>query len=202
MKELETDIIRELRQGKESAYQYIYAHYYSIMCHVAFTYLKDKTQAECAVSDVMVHLWEVKERIDIKTALKNYLIQSVRNHCLNLIKSEKGKYVLSMTDIDDSMLLNVDETEKQASPLGELLNKELEQELSSAIDRLPNPCKQVFLLSRFEGKTYPQIAEDLDISVPTVKYHMKNALTLLYEMLKNYLVISIPFLIFRVFFAF
>ena len=68
-----------------------------------------------------------------------------------------------------------------------LLEKELEGEIMSAIDRLPEDCQKVFRLSRFEQLKYDEIAQRLNISVNTVKYHIKHALALLHEDLGKYL---------------
>ena len=72
-------------------------------------------------------------------------------------------------------------------PLGTLLERELEKEIRQAICHLPDVCRKVFLKSRFEGKKYEEIAAELAISVNTVKYHIKTALTLLHKELDKYL---------------
>ena len=76
-------------------------------------------------------------------------------------------------------------------PLGRLLEKELEGEIMKAIARLPEDCRRVFRLSRFEEKKYSEIADELGISVNTVKYHIKRALALLHEDLSKYLAVAI-----------
>ena len=66
-----------------------------------------------------------------------------------------------------------------------------------AINRLPEQCRRVFQLSRFEEKRYEEIAAELDISVNTVKYHIKRALALLHEDLGKYLTVAILLLLER-----
>ena len=73
-------------------------------------------------------------------------------------------------------------------PLATLLEKELEQEIANSIDKLPKECKQVFEMSRFEDLKYQEIADKLNISVNTVKYHIKNALSKLSHDLSKYLI--------------
>ena len=73
--------------------------------------------------------------------------------------------------------------------MGSLLERELEDEINKAIESLPSECKRVFLKSRFEGKKHEEIANELNISVSTVKYHLKNALISLSEALEKYLII-------------
>ena len=64
-------------------------------------------------------------------------------------------------------------------PLGWLLEEEMKNTAKQAVNELPRECRQVFELSRYEGKKYSEIAQELDISVNTVKYHIKNALKIL-----------------------
>ena len=83
---------------------------------------------------------------------------------------------------DDKVVLT------DSHPLGMLLERELEEEIYKAIDKLPDECRRVFNKSRFEGKSYEEISQDLGISINTVKYHIKNALAALQKNLGKYLV--------------
>ena len=71
--------------------------------------------------------------------------------------------------------------------------RELENEIYKAIDKLPDECRRVFAKSRFEGKSYEEISQELGISVNTVKYHIKNALSFLQTELSKYLIALILF---------
>ena len=64
-------------------------------------------------------------------------------------------------------------------PLGWLLEEEMKNTAKQAVNELPTECRQVFELSRYEGKKYSEIAQELGISVNTVKYHIKNAIKFL-----------------------
>ena len=68
---------------------------------------------------------------------------------------------------------------------------ELETKISSALDKLPERCKQVFMLNRFEDLKYKEVAEKLGISVKTVEVQMSKALKILREELKDYIYILI-----------
>lgn len=75
----------------------------------------------------------------------------------------------------------------EEDPSGGLMLEELEQKIYDVVDSFPVECRRVFLLSRERGLKYEQIALELDISVNTVKYHMKNALMKLRAHLRDYL---------------
>ena len=188
MENTEQIVIGQLKQGKEEAYRYLYRHHYAPLCHVAKEYVGDEALAEHLVGDVIFHLWEVHETLDIHTSLRSYLVRAVRNRCLDYLDSRRQKHEISFSELEsgeqpleERYILSDD------YPLGSLLEKELDHEIRRAISRLPEECRRVFLKSRFEEKKYEEIARELDISVNTVKYHIKNALSLLYKELGKYL---------------
>lgn len=183
----EQHLIKLLKQGDNDAYKYIYKHHYTLLCKIAYEFLKDDFLAETTVDDAIFHLWEIRETVDITVSLRSYLVQAVRNRCINYLNLEREKREIRFSVADrqnewsDSVFLSDD------YPLGRLLENELEQEIKKAIDRLPDKCRTVFQKSRFEEKRYEEIAEELGISINTVKYHIKSALSLLSADLSKYL---------------
>ena len=181
----ESLIIRELKEGNEHAYRYVFDAHYDVLCVIASRYLHDDFLAESVVGDVIFHLWETRENIDIQTSLRQYLVRSVRNRCLDYLKSRQFRHEQTLSTLpDDSRLL-----ERSAShdhPLGYLLEKEFEQTINDVIEGLPADCRRIFKMSRFDGKKNTEIAQELGISVNTVKYHMKQALRLLQQQLGKY----------------
>lgn len=186
-REEELHLIRSLQSGDNQAYKYIYDHHYVLLCKVAYEFLKDDFLAESIVDDIIFHLWEKRETLEITTSLRSYLVQAVRNRCINYLNLEREKREVRFSVIDrqnewiDSVFTSDD------YPLARLLEDELEQEIKNAIERLPAECKTVFKKSRFEEKRYEEIARELGISINTVKYHIKNALTRLSADLSKYL---------------
>lgn len=179
--------IQMLREGRPEAFQHLFDHHYQVLCYVASQYLKDDFLAETIVSDVIFHMWEIRENLRIESSIRQYMTRSVRNRCINFLntsynRNEGGSNVNRITDLPIATYLRNDDY-----PLGKLLENELEKVIESAINRLPEQCRRVFCMSRFEDKTYQQIANELSISVNTVKYHMKNAMELLRKDLNRYL---------------
>lgn len=184
-------IIEQLKRGNEEAYKYLYRHHYALLCHIAHEYVGDDFLAETLVGDVVFHLWEVHETLDIQVSLRSYLVRAVRNHCMDYLSSKKERTEVAFSSIPEEgemrYLLSDD------YPLGSLLEHELEEEIHHAIRNLPEVCRKVFIKSRFEGKKYEEIATELNISVNTVKYHIKSALSSLHSELGKYLIILILF---------
>jgi len=189
-------IIRQLREGSESAYKYLYDNYYTTLCHTANGYLQDHDQSELIVGDLIFHLWEIRESLQIETSLLGYLISAVRNRCINYLSSARMKHEVPVSYLAQgkaSGLMISDQATSKDHVLNVLLEKELDGEFEDAINALPHECKIVFIKSRFEKKKYEDISQELNISVNTVKYHMKNALRLLRERLEKYVAVILLF---------
>jgi RNA polymerase sigma-70 factor (ECF subfamily) len=189
MKEGEQKIISLLKQGDSQSYKYIYDCYYVLLCKIAYAFLKDDFLAETVVGDTIFHLFEKREEIHIMTSLRSYLIQAVRNRCINHLDLEWNKRSIPFSAMENRpspewLLLETDN-----HPLAMLLEKELEQEIQVAIERLPEATRAVFKMSRFHEMSYEEIADELSLSVNTVKYHIKQALSLLKNDLGKYLLL-------------
>jgi RNA polymerase sigma-70 factor (ECF subfamily) len=195
MESTEALLVQQLKNGVDAAYKYLYDQHYQILCHVAAQYVKDDFLAETIVGDVIFHLWEVRETIEINTSVRSYLMTCVRNRCIDYLKSQyhKREVAHSDTGLRDFPVLQY--VKDDDYPLGKLLEKELEDEIMNAINRLPDECRRVFNMSRFENRKYEEIAQELKISVNTVKYHIKHALALLHEDLGKYLTMAMMILI-------
>ena len=195
MESTEALLVQQLKNGVDAAYKYLYDQHYQILCHVAAQYVKDDFLAETIVGDVIFHLWEVRDTIEIDTSVRSYLMTCVRNRCIDYLKSQyhKREVAQSNTGLRDFPVLQY--VKDDDYPLGKLLEKELEDEIMNAINRLPNECRRVFYMSRLENRKYEEIAQELKISVNTVKYHIKHALALLHEDLGKYLTMAMMILI-------
>lgn len=196
MKEEEQNIIRLLKQGHNAAYKYIYDHHYTLLCSISYEYLKDDFLAETIADDTIFHLWERRDYLDITTSLRSYLVRAVRNRSINHLNMERERREVSFSSLDmNEENLNY-YSEEIEYPLAVLLENELENKIIQAIENLPEDCRKVFKMSRFEEKRYDQIADELGISVNTVKYHIKNALSRLNGDLSQYLIVLFYFWMF------
>lgn len=192
----ESFIIELLKQGKEAAYKYIYDTYYVLLCKIAFEFVKNQYSAEAIVSDVISHMWEIRDRITITTSLRSYLIRSVRNHCLNHLScnhSKKEKPFSSLNQDNENTIY--DYCIDHNYPLVHLLEQELEEKVHTCITKLPEETRIVFKKSRYEQESYKEIASDLDISINTVKYHIKRAITLLRKDFFSLILLTIAFVL-------
>lgn len=189
MEDTEKLIVEQLRQGNEEAYKYIYDHHYVLLCHVANQYLKDNFLSETIVGDVIFHLWEARETLHITVSVRSYLMKAVRNRCMDYLKSGHETKEFSFSVLVPEEMSEEKYLQSDNYPLGILLERELENEIRAAINKLPIECRCVFEKSRFEEKKYEEISQELGISINTVKYHIKNALSFLQTELGKYLIL-------------
>lgn len=183
-------ILDKLRSGDEQVFEEIFRTYYERLCNYANTILNDMDEAEEMVQNAFITVWEKHESLEIHTSLKSYLYRSVHNSCLNRVKHYKVRQIHGEAIKHQADILYDDASE-------DLVGKELEGVINQAIEELPQQCRMVFRLSRFENLSYAEIAEQLNISVKTVENHMVKALKTLREKLKDYLPVLIWLLMMR-----
>jgi RNA polymerase sigma-70 factor (ECF subfamily) len=183
-------ILDKLRSGDEQVFEEIFRTYYERLCNYANTILNDMDEAEEMVQNAFLVVWEKHESLDIHTSMKSYLYRAVHNSCLNRVKHFKVRQVHGEAIKHQTDILCDDASE-------DLVGKELEGVINQAIDELPQQCRMVFRMSRFENLSYAEIAEQLNISVKTVENHMVKALKTLREKLKDYLPVLIWLLMMR-----
>ncbi|KIC93455.1 RNA polymerase sigma-70 factor [Flavihumibacter solisilvae] len=146
----------------------------------AFTMVKDESTAEEMVQNVFCKLWEKREKLDIRNSATAYLYRAVYNECLNHLKHRKVKaaYVAYASTRPAS-------DNNPAS--GKIQLNELESRLNAAINELPEQCRTIFQMSRFQELRYQEIADSLGLSIKTVENQMGKALRVLREKLVEYL---------------
>lgn len=147
--------------------------------------LGDEDDARDVVHQVFINLWEKRKELDLSTSLKSYLFTAVHNRSLNVIRDRK-KFSSA----------EVPEVAGEWDVSAQIESMELEGKIREAIDSLPEKCREIFELSRFEGLKYGEIARQLDISIKTVENQMSKALKILREQLGKYLTLLLWLLLY------
>ena len=148
----------------------IYELYYSELCIKAAKILGNNQDAEDVVQEVIIEFWNKRSEISIENP-RAYLYRSVYNRSLNLLKKN--------IKLNSEEIIEFENFPLESSIVETLEEKELHAKIEKAIQELPEKTRAVFVLSRFEDKTYKEIAEDLDISIKTVESQISAALKLL-----------------------
>jgi RNA polymerase sigma-70 factor, ECF subfamily len=165
-----------LAQGDETALRHIFKAYYRPLLADAWRLVPDRSVCEDLVQEVFVELWRKREDLSIHSSLRAYLRRAVVNRAINHLKSDKrfvGEEYLPQGD-----------TETPEAAQEQALAQEIqESRIHEAIAQLPEKCRVVFVLSRFEHKSHKEIAEILDISTKTIENQITKAMKMLREFL-------------------
>lgn len=157
--------------------KYLFDAYYGQLCRLAFKYVGRMDIAEDLVQDVFINIWNKRVQLNNSAEIRPYLVRSVINASINYIRSKYNKVQFT----DDFSLI---ETDSGFNPLDSLKNSELHMLIKVSIERLPDKCRLIFLLSRFSGLTYNEIAIKLGISVKTIETQISIALKRIESSLK------------------
>ena len=166
------------KSGDTKAFEVLFKTYYPVLCIYAKKIVNDLDEARDIVQDVFVKIYDNRATMEINTSVKSYLYRSVHNACLNHLKrknthnnhNEYLKYQTRWSDNHDTM--------EQA---------ELEEKIWNIIQGLPEQCRRIFTMNRFEDLKNKEIAEKLGISIRTVETQISKALKVLREHLADFL---------------
>lgn len=151
--------------------------YSDSLCTFLNYYTHNKQLIEDIIQDVFIRLWEERDTINI-FYIKTYLYNAARNRVLNLLRDEQNR----------SLLLEgwaSRELEKQKAR--DCVNmEEFSSVYQQAINSLPEKCREIFILSREQNKTYKEIAGEKDLSVKTVEAQMSIAIKKVREYILKY----------------
>ena len=162
------EIIKLLPENGDRALKLLFDKYYTYLCIGLYRIIPDRNLAEDLAQDVFLDIWRKRSTLHIKTSLKAYLRTAARNKALNYIRDRKIRWENEEEQPElESNFVSAPQ-KMEAAELQDLIDK--------SIDELPERCRLVFTLSRFEDMTYQQIADELGISIKTVENQISKAL--------------------------
>lgn len=166
-KNTDQDLIELLKNGNDTAIDAIFRSYYKLVCNSIYRIIPNPVLVEDLSQDVFYELW--KKRKDLKiTSLKAYLNRAGRNKALNYLRDQK----IQTEDFETANLT----LKENYSVIHQLERDEMQKIINQAIETLPERCRAVFVLSRFEEMSYQEIADHLNISIKTVENQISKAL--------------------------
>lgn len=147
----------------------LFRYNYRPLCLYALHYLGDSDMAEDVVQECFATLWEKLEAGLAVANRRAYLYMTVRNRCLDQLR-RKGMQTESLKPYDTYGIIDDDDAQERS---------QIEAKLWTAIDSLPEKCREVFLMSKRDGLKYEEIAIELGISENTVRNQISKALKVL-----------------------
>lgn len=166
------DFIAVARDDR-NAFERLFRRYYRLLCDYGRSILGDRELAEDVVQEVFIYFWNNREVIHIQMSVKAYLYTAVRHGALNVLKKQliERKHNPQLTEFVEFLQTSEYSDEEQ-----EEINR-----IRQVMTELPKQCLKVFSMSAVDGKKYQEIADELDISINTVKTHISKAYRLIRE---------------------
>lgn len=177
-KETDSLLLKKLRKGDEQAFCHIFDQYHGCLYVLASRYLMSEAYAEDAVQYTFMRLWEGRKFFDFRNGIKNLLFTILKNYVLNEIRHQntviqKNYELAQMSEKVETNLFN------------KIADDDFKKYLYHIIDQLPPQKRQVCLLKIERGMTNQEVAEYMNISVPTVKSHYTQVIKLLRAKITN-----------------
>lgn len=172
-----SELFHQIKSGDKKAFDLLFLIYYKSLCGFASTFLNDGDEAEDAVQKMFIRLWENRKKLTIPENPKAFLFKSVYFELMKMLR-HKTIHANYVSEYVRNFKLNTEESDDYSFFLP-LLHK--------AVEKLPEKCRQIFILNKMEGLTQKEIAEYLEISAKTVENQIAIAVSKLREELKPYL---------------
>jgi RNA polymerase sigma-70 factor (family 1) len=149
-----------------------FREHYASFCFFANRFVDDKQEAEDIVSEVAVRVWVKLDSIEHERALKNYFYTSIRHACLRTLENKKRRE-------SKQKEYSLEQVSEPSTGSEYLAYTEMLERVEFLLNKLPSHCRQVFTKLYVEGKTEKEAAEELRVSINTIKFHRKRGLKLL-----------------------
>lgn len=167
-----------LKKQPERAMELIFRHYYGYVCKRILRVVHQESLSEDIAQEVFMEVWKKRKDLVIRTTFKAYLGRAGVNRALNHLRNNRPELFAEQDALEAEST--------PASVVQEMEAKDLRKQIDKAIEGLPERCRLVFSLSRFEHLTNKQIAAQLEISEKTVENQMTKALRFLRGALEGY----------------
>lgn len=175
----EKALLSQIVQGDESAFRVVFDHYRDAIYSFALKIVQHEVIAEEIVQDIFVKIWMNRTGLASIRNFSDFLFIITRNHTFNSLRRLARERKL--------IVVNTDQLQGEAiSAEAVVLQRDYDRVLQQAIARLPPKQQLVFTLSRMHGLSRGEIAAQMNISVETVKAHMKQAIRFIRLYFKNY----------------
>jgi len=175
----EAEALQGMTDGDMAAYRFLFDQHFPDLCNFLLIYLHSKELSEEIALEIFTYIWEKRKTLQIKATFKSFLYASAKNKAISLYRKEQRKL---FTSIDSGQSISQEESSSPHS----MENTELREIIDSAINKLPEKSRQIYLLAWEENLSHKEIAEQMGITPKTVENHVGIALRKLRESLNPY----------------
>ncbi|MBC9928976.1 RNA polymerase sigma factor [Chitinophaga qingshengii] len=158
----EKDLFRRMANGEDAAFRELFHEYNARLLPFIYKICKSEVIAEEMVQEVFLRVWVNREELAYMERPASWIFRVASNLSVSYLRSLQGKerQLLSIENITEPVADNV---------LEELTTRELQVLIERAVSQLPPKRQQIYRLSRHEGLSHKEIAEQLSLSQNTVK---------------------------------
>ena len=174
------DYIRSFQQGEEKGFGYFFREYYASLCYFSFQISKDKGVAEEIAGDALMKLWERHIHFDNIPSVKSFLYTTTRNASVDWLRRQKRSKARTK-----EIIYLAEETE--GSVVQKMIETETYNEIFAVLNTLPPKCRQIFNMLYVQGKNYQQIAEELGLSINTIRNQKARGLSIIKQRIALFL---------------
>ena len=180
--ELDIKKFDSIKNGSIKSFELLFRSYYKPLVIYSKRIVIDEDDANEVVQDIFMKLWEKRKKLEIRSTVNSYLYRSVYNNSLQLLKRKKldTKYRQYKGQFSTESI----------NPSEEMIATELNHKIGLLLDTLPENCRKIFKMNRFDGMKYQEIADHLSISIKTVEANITKALKFFRVQLSEYTVKS------------
>ncbi len=168
----------------------LFAEYHGLFVHFANTYLQDEAAAEDIAVDGIVYYWENRHSLSPDSNVPAYIMETIKHKCLNYLRHLRVREdVEQHIQEHQQRVNNLKIATLEACDPQEIFSAEAKQLIDEALVMMPDKTRRIFIMSRYENKTYQEIATQFSLSVKSVEFHISKALKILRVKLKDYMTI-------------
>lgn len=169
-------VLQEIKNGNNQAFEFLFKSYYPRLRGYAIRFVNDEEAVRDIIQESFLKFWEKRFLIEA-VSISSLLFAMVRNACLNYLKHlqvVEQRNIGSLDSIEGKEELYY--IDFKQTPESTLLYKELQEQVDAVIHTLPERCREVFMMSRFDKMKNREIAEALQISTTAVEKHLSKAM--------------------------
>jgi|SRR5690606_2325144 len=166
------ELVSRLKNSDEASFRIVFDQYHRRIYQFAYGFLKEHEQSEEVVQEAFLNFWLYRNKLSAEAAIASLLFTMARR-----VLIDHWRKCASSNKFKDHLINSLDQIDNSTEILIE--SRELERVSKAAFQLLTEQQREIFILSREEGLTYNEIAERMQISRHTVKYHLTNALDII-----------------------
>ena len=172
------------------AFNKLFADYHGLFVRFANTYIQDDAAAEDIAVEGIMYYWENRHTLASDSNIPAYILETIKHKCLNYLRHLRVR-----EDVEQRLrehqqrVTNLRIVTLEACDPQEIFSDEAQRLVDEALAMMSDKTRQIFIMSRYENKTYPEIAAHFSLSVKRVEFHISKAWKILKVKLKDYMTI-------------